>query len=234
MAHYKIAGLTVEMTVGGRTAAQGAAYAAPADAAPTDLTVSCDMEKLMARYPEADKGDLEYVGTAASFAKQLIRHQGIVLHSSSVTYGGRAYLFSAYSGTGKSTHTEKWMRLFGAELINDDKPALRREEGQWFAYGTPWSGKGKSRNVKVPVGGIALLERGSSNTIERIAPAQALRKLYPQLPRSSEKEEIEGILALVGQLLEEVPVWLLTCKNEDEAAYVAMREMTGGLDVQDG
>lgn len=218
----------MEMTASGRTARQGAAYAVPADAGPADFTISNHMEKLMARYPKADKSELEYIGTAASFARKLIGYQGFVLHSSSVAFEGRAYLFSAHSGTGKSTHTEKWIRLFGAELINDDKPALRKEAGTWYAYGTPWSGKGKNNNLKVPVGGLAFLQRGDENHIQKISLRQAFLMVYPQIPYGGTREERELLIALAEQLLKDVPVWLLTCKNEDAAARLSMGVMTGG------
>ena len=67
----------------------------------------------------------------------------MLLHSSAVVVDGYAYLFSADSGTGKSTHTGLWKQHFGdrAYIINDDKPAIRKVDGEWYVFGTPWSGK---------------------------------------------------------------------------------------------
>ena len=67
-----------------------------------------------------------------------------MVHASAVEVDGKAYLFSADSGTGKLTHTKQWQNYFGKEralIINDDKPAIRKDKNGWAAYGTPFSGK---------------------------------------------------------------------------------------------
>lgn len=226
---YRIADLAVEMDVDGRTARQGAAYAAPAGIGPADMTVSCDIERVIARYPGARNrpDDAEYMGTGANFARQLLDFDGLQLHASAIELDGRAWLFSGPPGIGKSTHTEKWLRLFGARIINDDKPALRRLDQGWTAYGTPWSGKGGSRNVSAPVGGLAFLRRGEENRVEPLSPAQALPLLISQTPRVLTLEQTDKMLALAGRLLGEIPVWQLTCRNDDGAAYLARAYMMG-------
>ncbi len=159
---YRIAGLTVSMTAGGRTARQGAVYTVPAGARPEiDFTVACDPTRVLAANPSLENlDDAEYVGTGSSFAARLPDYDGLQLHASAVELDGRAYLFSAPSGTGKSTHTHKWERLFGAAYINDDKPALLRLAGTWYAFGTPGSGKEDlSRPCQVPLGGVAYLAK---------------------------------------------------------------------------
>lgn len=232
MARYRIAGLTVDMEVSGRTARQGAAYAAPDAAGSADITVRCDMQALFRRHPELASryDDAQYMGTGANFARQLLRFDGLQLHASAVECGGRAYLFSAACGTGKTTHAEKWMRLFGARLMNDDKPALRRLDEGWYAYGTPWSGKGESANISARVGGIAFLRRAEENAIERLCPAQALAPFLSQTPRVLEREQMERLLELADKLLREVPVWRLDCRDDDGAALLARAYMTGEAD----
>lgn len=229
MARYHIAGLSVEMEVSGRTARQGAAYAAPAGAGPADLSITCDMDRLLARHPELASrlDDAQYMGTGANFARRLLDFAGLQLHASAVEYRGRAYLFSGPCGIGKSTHTEKWLRLFGARLINDDKPALRRLESGWRAYGTPWSGKGASANLSAPIGGLAFLRRGGQNRVEVMEPAAALPLFISQTPRVLTQAQTEKMLDLADRLLREIPVWRLTCRNDDEAAVLAKRYMAG-------
>lgn len=226
MKRYQIAGLQVDMEVGGRTLAQARPYECAANG-PADMTVRCDPQKVLAANPEVQTPEMaEYMGTGTNFAYQMLSFGGFQLHSSAVMLEGKAYLFSAPSGTGKSTHTEKWCRLFGAQLLNDDKPVLRRQQEGWIAYGTPWSGKHDlSAPVGVPLGGIAFLQRGQENAIRRMEPGEAVIHLISQSPRYLNQEKMEQQLALLDQLLGEIPVWLLTCRNEDAAAFVSREAM---------
>ena len=70
-------------------------------------------------------------------------YDGFFFHSSALALDGEGYLFTALSGTGKSTHTRNWRKLFGERvtMINDDKPIIRRIDGRFFVCGTPWMGK---------------------------------------------------------------------------------------------
>lgn len=226
MKRYAIAGLQVDMDVQGRTLAQAAPYEVE-PVGQADMELTCDVEKVLAHNPEVKDWDLaQYMGIGTKFAYQILEFDGFQLHSSAVMLDGKAYLFSAPSGTGKSTHTEKWCRLFGAELLNDDKPVLRRQQEGWVAYGTPWSGKHDlSVPVGVPLGGIAFLLRGTENTIRQMDPMEAVAHLISQSPRYLNQERMEKQLSLLDQLLQEIPVWLLHCRNEDAAAYLSREAM---------
>lgn len=221
MNHYEIAGLRVSMAVSGRTLEQAAAYAAPAVGAP-DIVLSDNSDWILNKYPQlGDLDTAQYIGTGVSFARALMEHDGFQLHASSVILDGKAYLFSAYSGTGKSTHTEKWVRLFGARYLNDDKPALRLIDGIWTAYGTPWSGKHDISSPEgAPVGAVVFLERGDKNQILPIQPAKAVPFLLAQISRVHPRAHTERMLELADSFLRSVPVWMLTCRNDDEAAYI--------------
>lgn len=226
MKRYEIAGLAVDMEVSGRTELQAAAYAVPANG-PADITLQCDARRVLELNPELE--DLEtaqYMGTGLIFSKRLLEFDGSYLHSSAVALDGKAYLFSANSGTGKSTHTEKWCRLFGATYLNDDKPALRLIDGVWMAYGTPWSGKHDlSSPVGVPVGGIAFLERGEENSICPMSAAEAVPRLMCQSLWRLNQQQMETQLRLMDKLLRQVPIWRLVCRNDDEAAIVSYGAM---------
>ncbi len=104
-------------------------------------------------------------------ADHLVGRKTLMLHGSTVSVDGRAYLFTAPCGTGKSTHTRLWRELFGdrAIMVNDDKPFLQMTPDRVLAYGSPWSGKhGLATNISVPLNGICLLHRGRDNLIRRI------------------------------------------------------------------
>ena len=227
MKRYRIAGLTVDMEVSGRTELQAKPYLESVNG-PADITLSCDPRRVLELNPHLESlDDAQYLGTGMVFARHLLNFNGTYLHASAVVLDGKAYLFTANSGTGKSTHTEKWHRLFGATYLNDDKPALRLENGVWMAYGTPWSGKHDlSSPAGVPLGGIAFLRRAEENRIRPMCPEEAVPLLLHQSLWKLHRQAMERQLMLMDNLLRSVPVWELCCRNDDEAAMVSHNTMT--------
>ena len=230
--YYKIAGLTVEMDSFGRTAEQALPYVI-AESTKADIKIESDLRNYKATYPDTPEEVLEYVATGRDFYTKLIDHSGIMLHASAVAMDGKAYLFSADSGIGKSTHAWLWRQVFGDErvtVINDDKPALRLQDGAWYAYGTPWSGKtGLNKNMGCPLAGICLLERNQTNSIAPYVQSDIVFRIMKQTYRPKDALRSEKILTLIGSLLEKVPVWRLKCNMEPEAAYTAWEAMTGNV-----
>ena len=226
---YEIADLLVEMNCSGRTQAQAQPYAAVSDEREPHLRIHIDPRRVLERLPELETLDLaEYMATGDIFAAGLLAHGGVMLHASCICYRGQAVCFSAPPGVGKSTHSEKWVRLFGAQILNDDKPALRRVEEGWKAYGTPWSGKHDlSANRSAPLKGICFLFRGEQTQLELLTPAQALPLFMSQTVFRLSRENMERLLPLADRLLREVPVWKLVCTIEDESAYVVRKTLFG-------
>ena len=169
----------------------------------------------------------EYMWTCEAFYNELLRFGGMMLHSSCVEKDGFAYLFSARSGTGKSTHTHLWIEnLDNTKIINDDKPALLRENNVWYACGTPFSGKtDENLNVKVPVRAIVFLHRSEKNTVKKMVPAMAVNLLLEQTINPKNKELAMKMLESVDLLLREVPCFSLGCNMESDAAITAYEEI---------
>ena len=170
-----------------------------------------------------------YFESGYQFFLHLISKNGLVLHASAVQWGKRAYLFSAASGMGKSTHTQLWQQLYGeaAQVFNDDKPALRLVDDRWYAYGTPWCGKdGINQNKKVPLAGICFLQRGQENRIRRLSSAEALPYVTSQTTwRLNSREEMECLLSSVEKLVERIPICLLECTPDIQAAQLSSETM---------
>ena len=188
-----------------------------------------ELERLM-QTPGINAASAENIYTADYFYTALLNFNGFMLHSSAVEIDGKAYLFSAPSGTGKSTHTSQWLKLFGdkACIINDDKPAIRFVDGVPYAYGTPWSGKHDiSVNTRVPVGGIACLERGEVNEIETFGGYDAVLAILRQSNKPKDAQCRMQLLELLDKLISQVPVWKLRCNMEPEAAIVSYEAMSG-------
>lgn len=162
-------------------------------------------------------------------ADYLVARNTVMLHGSTVSVDGSAYLFTASCGTGKSTHTRLWRELFGerAIMVNDDKPFLQISSAGVFAYGSPWSGKhGLASNVCVPLKGICLLHRGNENTIKRIEPRGLIDILYHQVYTPDDTTLARKVFSMVDALAEMVPLWDMYCNKELEAARVAYSAMS--------
>ena len=227
-AYYKIADLTIWMDTFGRTLSQAEPYRC--EKSEIDFAIKSDWQNFKMNQPHLSDEDCEYMSTGSSFYHWLIKFDGMLLHSSAVVVDGKAYLFSAPSGTGKSTHTRLWLEHFGdrAVLLNDDKPALRLKDGKWYAYGTPWSGKYDiSVNIGAPVAGIAIVERSVDNQIELFTGAKAIMNILDQTLRPVSREDREKLMDLVASLMSLVPVWKLKCNMDPEAAIVSYNAMFG-------
>lgn len=228
MQYYKIAGLTVAMDSFGKTVEQAKPYLTDAVECP-DITITSNWRKGKEKYPQLSDESCEYLSTGGSFYRQLVNFNGIMLHSSAVVMDGKAYLFSAPCGTGKSTHTALWLKEFGesAYILNDDKPAVRLEDDVFYAYGTPWSGKtDQNVNRRVPIGGICILSRGEENKIERVTGKTAILGIYSQTLRPKRVEYIDKVFYLIEKIIENVPIWQLHCNTDPEAAHISYNAMS--------
>lgn len=224
---YKIADLVIDMESSGRTEKQAKPYLCD-DKCMVEFTVCANHKAVIDNNPNISEDDAIYLSTGASFYRQLLNYSGFMLHASAVVVDEKAYLFSANSGTGKSTHTSLWLKYFGerAYILNDDKPALRCINGKWYAYGTPWSGKNDvSVNAGVEVAGIAVLERAEANGIERYTGIRAVFDVFSQTNRPKAYELREKLMNLLGKLIQDVPVWKLKCNMSIEAVQIAYDAM---------
>ena len=179
-------------------------------------------------YEGFSENDIAYMESGWQFYLQLLKFNGLMLHSSAVAMGGNAYLFSGPCGRGKSTHTRLWQSAFGeaASVFNDDKPALRRLDTGWFAYGTPWCGKdGINKNEKWPLAGICFLKKAEWNRIRRLTPEEARPLLLGQTVYRLYPQEMSLLLTHVDRLLREVPVYELENTPTESAARLSYETM---------
>ena len=172
---------------------------------------------------------LERTAIQRKYAEFLFDHNVLMTHGSTVAVDGKAYLFTAACGTGKSTHTRLWRQVFGdrAVMVNDDKPFLKLTEDSVLACGSPWSGKhGLDSNITVPLQGICILERGRENAIRRITPEEALPMLLHQSYCPLEARKHDRFGALVQLLADGVPLWHMYCNMDRSAAEISHGAMS--------
>lgn len=171
---------------------------------------------------------LERAAIQRAFAEYLFTHDTLLFHGSALAVDAEGYLFTAHSGTGKSTHTRLWTGAFGnrAVMVNDDKPFLQLDGSRVWLCGSPWSGKhGLDTNIRVPLKGLCVLERGTENRIRKLSPEEALPTLRKQAYQPLEGAKEAAFLQLVERLSQSVPLWKMACNKDPAAAVVAFDAM---------
>ena len=172
---------------------------------------------------------LEITAIQRKISEKLFDHDILLFHGSVVAVDGMAYMFTAKSGTGKSTHTRLWRQLLGdrAVMVNDDKPFLRITDEGVLACGSPWNGKHRlGANIAVPLKAICILERGVENRIAKISAGEALRMLLQQSNRPVNTILLPKYMELVDRVADSVCFYRLQCNMDLEAAQVAFGTMS--------
>ena len=175
-----------------------------------------------------------YLESLALFRKlceyALKNANGIVFHCSAIMVDGNAYLFTAPSGTGKSTHTRLWREMLGdkAVMVNDDKPLIRMVDGEFFVYGTPWNGKHHlDTDCKAKIKAICQIYQDKENSIKKISKNQMLITILNQTIRPKNVEDMDKLLGLIDKLLSSVDIYSLGCNISKEAALLSFNTMSG-------
>lgn len=178
------------------------------------------------------EGYLEGLAFFRKFCNAIATRGLILFHCCAIEVDGKAYLFSAPSGTGKSTHGRLWLELLGdrAMVLNGDKPLVGITDGQPTVYGTPNRGKeGWGYNGSAPIGGICFIRRGEINRIASITPEEAFPEAYAQtiIPRTT--EQATAAVDILAKMLGRVPIYRLECNISQEAAKLSYQTMTGDI-----
>ena len=152
------------------------------------------------------------------------KYDAFFFHCSSVAVDGEAVLFTAQSGTGKSTHRSLWLKNLGdrVTVINDDKPIIRRIDGKFYVCGTPWKGKeGKGENICVPAKALCFLSRAEENSIGPIDTAAVVARALNQTVRPDNPGLMSNLLDMLDGFIRQVECYDLRVNMDDEAALVA-------------
>lgn len=171
---------------------------------------------------------LERAAIQRKVASILLQKNVLLLHGSTIAVDGKAYLFTAKTGTGKSTHTRFWREMLGerAIMVNDDRTFLRIAPDGVTAFGSPWSGKhGLDTNCAATLAGICILTRGAENRIRPATPEECFPRLLHEAfcPEEGQKDVLQH---LTESLCAGVPLWHLECTRNPEAARVAYEKMS--------
>ena len=172
----------------------------------------------------------EWLCIYRKIAEQIPKYERCVIHGAAISYKGNAFLFTAPSGTGKTTHIRLWRRYLGqaVNIINGDKPILQITKDAVIAYGTPWAGKeGWQKNISAPLKGICFLRKAEKNKIVEINPYEYIADILQQVYMPKNEENTLKTLELVKILLEKVKFYVIYCDMSEEAVKIVFEMLTG-------
>lgn len=165
---------------------------------------------------------------------RLLRHRLPVLHASYIDYCGSGVIFTAPSGTGKSTQAELWRRYEGAEIINGDRVLLGKRNGRWYAHGYPCCGSSRiCVNRSLPLTAIVVLAQGDNNQIDTLSVPQKIRALSSATEIFTwDSHEIELAISIAEETAAQIPVFRLTC-TPDQNAVETLKQYLEGIHADD-
>ena len=156
----------------------------------------------------------------------LLYHKIFSIHSSAIAVNNEGIIFSAPSGTGKSTHTALWKKYYNADIINDDSPFISADADNIILHGSPWAGTtGINMNKSVPLKAIVFLQQAPENSIQPLAVLQSLQLLLRELLMPCDRQLIDNVYTMLNLVLATVPCYLLKCTPDKEAADVVYNEL---------
>ena len=154
----------------------------------------------------------------------------LLIHASVVRHNGKAYAFTAKSGTGKSTHVANWMRYIeGCDIMNDDNPIIRLIDEKPVLFGSPWSGKTPCyRNIQAPLGGIMLIERDQKNYVQTLQPIIAFSTVLTACSAMKWDEQLyQMVCQTSSRFVETTKVASIHCLPDREAVEVCKKYLEG-------
>ena len=201
-----------------------------------DISIKMEMEDIEAERngEEGIRFTNEYLETIAllrKIAEVFPMYNRVLCHGAAITYADEgAFLFTAPSGTGKTTHVRLWRRHFGDDVrvINGDKPFLEIRENTVQVYGSPWAGKeGWQKNRDAELKGICFLKRGNDSSIRRLEPLECLEWIMNQIYVPKKSGMVDKTLEHIEKILERVPVYELTCNISEKSVGYCFEALTG-------
>lgn len=156
--------------------------------------------------------------------REIIKFNCFMLHASLISFDGEGYAFSAPSGYGKSTHVRLWQRFFGNRvlIVNGDKPIIKFDGKDFYAYGTPWCGKeNENINTSVLLKSIYFIEKSNINFVCKSKPNEITSKLLGQIIMPLYKNDMINFMSVVDSLIKTLDFYNLKCNISFEAVKTA-------------
>jgi len=162
---------------------------------------------------------------AMSAEHLVLEADGVILHASFIEHDGKAILFTAPSGTGKSTQAELWSKHRGTEIINGDRVVIRLIDGNPYACGIPFAGSSTyCKNKTLPLAAIVFLGQAPSTSIRKLKGISAFTHIWHECTVNTwNPEDVNKATGIVLDILSKVRVFHLEC-TPDESAVIALED----------
>ncbi len=184
-----------------------------------------DFDEFARKWDLPNNADTEFGLCAYRCTDHLLTENSCLFHGAVFLWKDKAFLFTAESGTGKSTQLKNWMSLYNDEIIvlNGDKPILSAEKNRIMVYPSPWKGKERwgRDDINAELGGIIYLARDKENTIRRLTQAESIQPLLKRILSTFETEDIVlNACRFEDSLLQRIPVWQLSNTGDIASAVL--------------
>lgn len=194
------------------------------------LIYSEEKNKMIIQYPmQKDVFLFEHfnIWNYMAFENPLLYYQAFLLHSSFISWQNNGILFTAPSGTGKSTQADLWKKYEDADIYNGDRTIIRKIDGKYYGFGSPYAGSsGIYRNESAPIKAIVVIEQGPDNVIRRLHGREAFLPLFREtLMNTWNKEYMEKMTDLLMDAAYQIPVYHLSCRPDQDAVNTVKNEI---------
>ena len=148
----------------------------------------------------------------------LSQKEGALIHAAGIKLHGKGFIFPGTSGAGKSTISRQFKTNRDIQVFSDDRMIIRKINGLFFAFGTPWPGEERiALNKSMPLSGIFFLVHSKKNRIRKIKTMEVLEKLFQVTSIPWYEEEIlKNALKFCDDLISEIPCFELHFKPDIE------------------
>ncbi len=176
-----------------------------------------------------ENGYLEFIALLRKIGEILPLHNAFVLHSACFRVDGTGVVFAAPSGTGKTTHLNRWKSYLKDRLtvVNGDKPIVRFINSKPIAFGTPWCGKEKlGNNTNTEIKHICFVERSDTNYVEKVSREEAINRIFNQvyMPKTNPMA-IQKTMELIDKLLSDAKLWIIHCNKDENAGEIVYNQI---------
>lgn len=184
---------------------------------PADTYAEADVsmiDEILRITPEVgSRSCAEFNALAYDVSRKLVPFGSVIFHGCAFIWRKKVWIFTAPSGTGKTTQYVQWKRRYGdeIEILNGDKPVIMVDGDSVYVSCSPWKGKERMGNpVSAPLGGIIILSQAEENTVTRLSVRAAAPSIYRRFVLyGTDSDEMKQVCAIEEKMLKSVPVWLL-------------------------